>query len=64
MDYDDAYANGPYIPGADEYPERWLEAARNWAFIQGAAGRYRNGLPYGVSERQRFDLFLCMAAIG
>lgn len=57
MDYDDAYANGPYIPGADEYPERWLEAARNWAFIQGAAGRYRSGLPYGVSERQRFDLF-------
>lgn len=57
MDYDDAYANGPYIEGAEDYPARWLNAAKNWAFVQGAAGRRRDGLPYGASGRQRFDLF-------
>lgn len=57
MDYDDAYANGPYIEGAEAYPERWLNAARSWAFVQGANGRRRDGLPYGDSGRQRFDLF-------
>ncbi|MFK7939381.1 MAG: alpha/beta hydrolase [Roseovarius sp.] len=57
MDYDDAYANGPYIEGAEAYPERWLNASRNWAFVQGANGRRRDGLPYGDTGRQRFDLF-------
>jgi len=57
MDYDDAYANGPYIPGADDYPARWLKASGDWAFVQGAEGRRRDGLPYGDSGRQRFDLF-------
>ncbi len=57
MDYDDAYANGPYIAGADDYPPRWLKASGDWAFIQGTEGRRRDGLPYGDSARQRFDLF-------
>lgn len=57
MDYDDAYANAPYIPDAEAYPERWLAASRNWAFAQGATGRRRDGLPYGPTGRQRFDLF-------
>ncbi|MCQ0969425.1 alpha/beta hydrolase (plasmid) [Paracoccus sp. TK19116] len=26
-DWDDAYANGPHIPGADGYPPRWAQAA-------------------------------------
>lgn len=57
MDYDDAYANAPYIEGAEAYPERWLNASRNWALMQGAKGRRRDGLPYGDTGRQRFDLF-------
>ena len=57
MDYDDAYANAPYIAGAEEFPERWLNAAKNWGFAQGALGRRREGLPYGPSGRQRFELF-------
>lgn len=58
MDYDDAYSNAPYIEGAEAYPERWLNASKNWAFVQGSLGRRREGLPYGSSGRQRFELFL------
>lgn len=54
---DDAYANAAYIPGAEGYPKRWLDAARNWAVIAGANGRYRDALPYGARPRERFDLF-------
>lgn len=57
MDYDDAYANAPYIEGAEAYPERWLAASRNWAAGQAALGRRQEGLSYGASGRQRFDLF-------
>ena len=57
MDYDDAYANAPYISGAETYPDRWLEAARSWASAQGALGRRQEAMPYGASGRQRFDLF-------
>ncbi len=53
MDYDDAYANAPYIPGADEYPEKW--AARADAFRTTA--RARLDMAYGPHPRQRLDLF-------
>lgn len=52
---DDAYANAPYIEGAEAYPGRWLDASRAWADAQGA--RHRAGLPYGPGARHRFDLF-------
>lgn len=57
MELDDAYANAAHIPGGETYPRRWLDAAGNWAFRQGAKGLYRSGLPYGVGARERFDLF-------
>ncbi len=57
MDWDDAYANAPYIPGADDYPNRWRMDAR--AFRDGlqVRGHASLGLPYGPSERQAYDLF-------
>ena len=58
MELDDAYANAAHIPGAEGYPGMWLEAARNFALAQGAADRFRPGLPYGAGERARFDLVL------
>ena len=58
MDWDDAYANAPYIPGAEAYPDRWAsEAAAFRDRLQGA-GRARLGVSYGPSERQAYDLFL------
>lgn len=57
MDYDDAYANAPYIDGAEHYPAKWADAARLWADAQAAQGLRLADLPYGKSARQRFDLF-------
>jgi acetyl esterase/lipase len=55
-DWDDAYANRPYIPGAQAYIDGWPAAGA--AFRATREGRMRLGLPYGPHERQRFDLFL------
>ena len=60
MDYDRAYANGPFIPGAEAYPPRW---ARKAAEFRAALGRRaRTGIPYGPRPRNRLDLFLPEAA--
>ncbi|MGB0959369.1 MAG: alpha/beta hydrolase [Halocynthiibacter sp.] len=56
MDYDDAYANGAYISGADAFPDRWMEAADAFRVRENIAGRIRVNLPYGQHERQCFDL--------
>lgn len=57
MELDDAYANGAYVEGADDYPARWLEAARSYSSRLETAGRARMGLRYGTSERALLDLF-------
>ena len=52
---DDAYANAPYIEGAEDYPPRWATAA---ATLREALGdRAELALPYGDSPRQVFDFF-------
>ncbi|HRO12638.1 alpha/beta hydrolase [Amaricoccus sp.] len=56
VDWDDAYANTPHIPGGEGYPARWAAAAA--AFRAGTGGRLREGIAYGSHPRQRFDLFL------
>ncbi len=56
MDYDDAYANAPYIAEAELYPERWQNQAA--AFREQMHDQARLALPYGPSERQKYDLFL------
>jgi acetyl esterase/lipase len=56
MDYDDAYANVPHIPGGEDYPPRW--AAEASAFREARPpGRDAHGLPYGDTPRQAYDLF-------
>lgn len=52
---DDAYANGPHIPGGAGYPDRWLRDAA--AFRESLGARAEIGLPYGPHPRERFDLF-------
>ncbi|MCV2871772.1 alpha/beta hydrolase [Defluviimonas sp. WL0050] len=56
MRYDDAFANGKYIEGAEAYPPLWAEKAAQFRAALGA--RARLGLPYGTGERNWFDLFL------
>ena len=51
-DWDDAYANGPHIPGGDRFPDAWVEPAR--AFRE---ARPPETIPYGAHERERLDLF-------
>ncbi|RST85672.1 alpha/beta hydrolase [Aquibium carbonis] len=57
-DWDDAYANGPNIPGGDRWPAAWMEPARAYREELEAAGRARLGVAYGPGERNAYDLFL------
>jgi acetyl esterase/lipase len=58
MDYDDAYANAPYIPEAEAYLSKWPAEATAWAKQMDKAGRRQAGLSYGTGARERYDLFL------
>lgn len=55
-DFNDAYANGAYIPDAAGFPPRWASEAL--AFRQSMAERAQLDVPYGEGARQRFDMFL------
>ena len=54
IDWDDAFANGPYIDGAEAYPGFWARQAHAWR----AASRGRLDMDYGSGPRNRLDLFL------
>lgn len=54
---DDAYNNRGYIPGGDDYPDRWAEEARQFREMEAAVGRARLNTAYGPHEREKFDLF-------
>ena len=58
MTLDDAYANAPYIEGAEAYPERWAQSADTYRRALAAAGRARLGIMYGHGPREALDLFL------
>lgn len=56
MDLDDAYANRPYIEGADAFPPRWEAEAKR--FRDSLGERAKLDIAYGPSDRNRLDLFL------
>jgi arylformamidase len=56
VDYDRAYANGPFIPGAETFPPRWTREAA--AFREALGDRARTDIPYGPRPRNHLDLFL------
>ena len=58
VDWDDAFANGAYIAGAEAYPPAWSAAAGAFR----ATARARLDLPYDTAPRARYDLFLPAAA--
>jgi len=57
-DWDDAYANGPHIPGGDRWAETVRQASDAYKAGLEASGRARLGLSYGARPRNRFDLFM------
>jgi pimeloyl-ACP methyl ester carboxylesterase len=58
VDWDDAYANGPYIPEASAYPARWSERAKAFRDELARAGRAKIDLAYDAAPRNKLDLFL------
>ncbi|WP_274424671.1 alpha/beta hydrolase [Chelativorans sp. YIM 93263] len=56
-DWDDAYANGPHIPGGDRWPALWAEKAQAFREELAATGRAKLDVPYGDAPRQQMDLF-------
>jgi len=58
VDWDDAYANGPNIPGSDRWPGAWIEAAQGFREKLKASGRAEFDIAYGKKPRNLFDLFL------
>lgn len=57
-DWDDAYANGANIAGAERWPAAWDAAAAAFREELAAAGRARLDVAYGERPRNRYDLFL------
>lgn len=55
MRYDEDYKNGEYIADAASYPPRWQAASD--AFCAELGARAQQGVSYGPSPRQVFDLF-------
>jgi arylformamidase len=62
--WDDAYSNGAYIPGGDQYPARWSSEAARFRDSMIGQGRAQLDQPYGPQPRARFDLFLPERAAG
>ena len=56
-DWDDAYANGVYIEGADDFPSRWTRAALEFRQAMAAKRLADIDIAYGDSVRQTLDLF-------
>ncbi|MGY6706551.1 alpha/beta hydrolase [Roseinatronobacter sp.] len=55
IDWDDAFANRPYITRGDGYPDAWASAAQ---LFRDTAHDARLNIPYGPYPREVFDLFL------
>ena len=58
MDWDDAYANGPHIAGAEAYPPRWHQVAADFR-----ARVAPERLSYGPGPRNVVDLFRPAGAV-
>ncbi|MGX7872907.1 alpha/beta hydrolase [Mesorhizobium sp. ORM6] len=61
-DWNNAYANGANIAGSDRWPAAWAEPAQAFRETLSAQGRAHFDIAYGDRPRNRFDLFLPMAA--
>lgn len=58
IDWDDAFDNTGYVPGAKALPDTWAGAAESFRARLDGAGRMRADLAYGAGPRETLDLFL------
>jgi len=58
IDWDDAFQNGSYIPGAADMPARWSERSVTMRDTLLREGRAMLDVSYGSHERACYDLFL------
>jgi acetyl esterase/lipase len=56
-DWNDAYANGPNIPGGERWPSAWVQPAQAYRDELAGSGRTTLDISYGETARNRFDLF-------
>ncbi|MBR0751615.1 alpha/beta hydrolase [Bradyrhizobium jicamae] len=56
-DWNDAYANGPNIPGGERWPAAWVQPAQAYRDELVGSGRATLDIGYGDKARNRFDLF-------
>jgi acetyl esterase/lipase len=56
-DWNDAYANGPNIPGGERWPDLWVAPAGNYRGESLIAGTAELDIPYGKGARNQLDLF-------
>ncbi len=57
-DWDDAYANGIYIPGADDIAAKWAVDAAAYKAEMTAKNRVMLDVSYGPHEREAMEIFL------
>ena len=58
MDWDDAYANSAYIPGAAGFLDRWKADSEAFCKQMSVLGRTRLAVMYGHGPRETVDVFL------
>ncbi|MEE9427850.1 MAG: alpha/beta hydrolase [Paracoccaceae bacterium] len=54
IDWDDAYENSAYIPGAGHYPDQWKDLAKAY---RKSANFLERDISYGSHPREKYDLF-------
>lgn len=56
IDWQDAFENGAYIPGAADLPSRWASESQALRDQWSREGRLDADVPYGEDARQRLDI--------
>ena len=55
---DEAYANAVFIDNSEEIVEDWIKKAERFRAKKLKSGTAKIDIAYGVSNRQKFDIFL------
>ena len=57
MNWDDAYANAPYIQNAETFPPAWARNAEAYRRLCKQSGAAELDILYGTDERHKLDIF-------
>jgi len=56
-DWDDAYANGAHVSGAEKYPQQWSALAAAYRQDMKTLDHAKLDIAYGLQPRERYDIF-------